>query len=118
MAEFVLQCKDYKEIQHEIAGAAVVAGEFDVVNDVNGFHLAIAAVGDESTLIVQAEKVKCPKQASLAINEGDVVYWDNTAKEIDKTNSNILAGFCVRRAAQADTHVVIDFDGRSAFLKT
>ena len=47
------------------------------------------------------------------INEGELVYWDNTNEVVTTTaGTNPLIGHCIRQAADDDDTVDIDFDGR------
>jgi predicted RecA/RadA family phage recombinase len=113
--EIELRSGNYKEIRVTIAGAAVSKGEFAIYNDICGFYLQDAAIGDDVILIVEAENAKVAKEASLAINAGDAVYFDTTANEADKTDTNHLIGYCREAALAADTHVKIIFDGKAYF---
>lgn len=116
--ELELYSSDYDEIRVVVAGAAVVKGEFDTYNDTNGFYgFAAGAIGAEMALVVKASKVLVKKEAPLVINVGDEVYFDATAREADKTNTNVLIGSCAKAALSADTHVLVNFDGNAAFLK-
>lgn len=107
----------YETLKHTVASAAKVAGDDITLNQAFGFFLVDGAVGDEVAIVVKADTVKAAKQAALAINEGDAVYFDTVANEVDKTNTNTLCGYCVKPALAADTHVYIAFDGFASFLK-
>lgn len=51
---------------------------------------------------------RLPKAAALAIAAGDTLYWDNTAKVLNKTAAgNVVAGFAAKDAQTADTLVEI-----------
>lgn len=74
-------------------------------------QIAIAVTDGVSGDIIAAEtavKVVLPKEAALAIAQGDNVYWDDTAKEIDKTTTNVKAGKCSKAAAAGDSTVEVD----------
>lgn len=45
------------------------------------------------------------KQAALAINQGDAVYWDDAAREVDTTNTNVPIGFAFNAALAGDATV-------------
>lgn len=47
------------------------------------------------------------KLAPLVINLGDKLYWDNTAKVLNKTNTNTFVGYAWQAALSADTTVQI-----------
>lgn len=51
------------------------------------------------------------KTSALAIAAGDLLYWDNTAKEINKTNTNKLVGAAVAAAANPSATVDIRLNG-------
>lgn len=92
------------QIDYTPSGAAVAAGE--VVNLTTMIGVATAAIPDGRQGALAVEGVlEFPKEAALAIAVGDACYWDDTAKEIDKTNTNVAAGKCVRAAADTDTKV-------------
>jgi predicted RecA/RadA family phage recombinase len=108
---------EYKALKDTVAGSAVSAGDYVNVGGVHGFYLVDGAIGDEITVVIEAEMVKAEKQASLAINAGDLVYYDSAADEVDKTDTNVLCGYAVRDALAADTHVYIRWNGLAAHLK-
>jgi predicted RecA/RadA family phage recombinase len=118
MAKFLeLYSADYVDLKDTVAGAAVDAGDYVNVGGVHGFYLVDGAIGDEIAIVIEAPIVKATKEAALAINAGDVVYYDTAADEIDKTDTNVLVGYAVRDALAADTHVFIRWDGLAAQLK-
>lgn len=86
------------------AGADIASGEVVVANDLIGVAVAAIANGKEGALYLEGE-FEVKKEAALAINFGDKVYWDNTAKEADKTNTNKILGYCTKGALAADTVV-------------
>lgn len=51
-----------------------------------------------------------PKEAALAISQGETVYWDNTAKKITKTvGSNKVAGWCWKTVIGSASFVEVKF---------
>ena len=48
-----------------------------------------------------------PKEGSLVIAAGDVVYWDATNNRIDLTTTNVKCGFALNAAVSAATLVDI-----------
>lgn len=67
-----------------------------------------ATVGDSFALRVKGVFSDMPKAAGAAWAEGDVVYWDNTAKNFTKTSaSNTKVGVAVAAALSADTVGVV-----------
>lgn len=88
------------------APEALSSGEVVVVGAIRGVAIAAAASG--ATAQVATEGVfTVAKEAPLVIDEGDLVYWDTTADEADKTNTNEKLGVCVADAASSDTTVQV-----------
>ena len=85
---------------------AVTSGEVVVVGAIVAVALVDIAVGDSGILATE-EIWELAKEAPLVIAQGDIVYWDATAGEIDKTNTNVLAGKAFAAAASADTTVLV-----------
>jgi len=46
-----------------------------------------------------------PKTSALAISEGDTLYWDDTAKELNKTTSGVAVAVAVASAANPSSTV-------------
>ncbi len=86
--------------------AAVVSGEVVVVGTLVGVALGDIAIGVTGELALE-EVWEVAKEAPLVIAQGDVVYWDATAGEIDKTATNVLAGKAFAAAASAATTVLV-----------
>lgn len=52
--------------------------------------------------------LKAPKTSALAITAGDKLYWDDTAKEFNKTSdNNTYAGRAVEDAANPSAYVIM-----------
>lgn len=97
------------KILEYVAGGTVTAGTMSVVNGMLVYNLSGGESGDTIKAIWETHSngLELPKQAALAINVGDEVWWDTGAGEIDKTNTNVNAGWCVRPALAADSVVRI-----------
>lgn len=94
-------------MEYSNAGSAIAAG--DVVAFTWGCGVAsvdIAASTGKGSLAVEGVFL-LKKEASLAIAQGDIVYWDDTANEVDKTNTNNKLGYAHKAALGADTHVEV-----------
>jgi len=87
--------------------AALEATEVLVINGQVTVAVNDSAANADNVFIF-AGPVEFDKEAGLAINAGDVVYWDDTAKEIDKTNTNVKAGICKEAAAAGDATVLVE----------
>ena len=87
--------------------SATVAGTPIVVNG----HVLIpvnAKDADEDNTYVYWGKVQFAKADSLAIDPGEVCYWDADDEEINKDSpGNTPAGICVEAAAEADETVIV-----------
>jgi predicted RecA/RadA family phage recombinase len=64
-----------------------------------------ATAANADNVFVHEGEVEAPKTAPLVISAGDTLYWDNTAKEMNKTNTNTKCGVATEDAASADTVV-------------
>ena len=84
-------------------------GDTDVLNDIVIFYLDDASATIEAGVCHGAKKALFPKTASLVINEGDRVYWNDTTKKVTKTNTDRAIGWCIADALAADTTVLIRF---------
>lgn len=87
-------------------GQAVLVGDILVI--VKGGATA-AEVLDGVTLAVCVEGVfELAKATGAAIDFGDLVYWDDTAKKITATaTNNTKCGYCVEDTASGDTLIKV-----------
>lgn len=93
-----------------ISSGALTAGDMLVLNDMLVYLLSGAtASGQRVKAIYETGQrgLELPKQSGLALSAGDAVYWDDTANEIDATNTNVSFGFCVKDAAAGDATVEV-----------
>lgn len=81
------------------AGCQVGAALFGVAADA----VKSGAAGEFRTTGVFELK----KTSALAISVGDIIYWDNTAKEVNKTNTNLRIGVAVAAAANPSATVLV-----------
>lgn len=87
--------------------AAVVVGEVIVGNGMVLVAVNAAAI-NANNAYVYTGVAEFPKAASLAINEFDRVFYDAANGNITKTaGGNTFCGFCVEKAAGADTVVQV-----------
>ncbi len=86
--------------------AAVVVGEVIVSN--GQVLVAInAAIADADNIYMYRGRVELPKEASLVVAVGDVLYWDATAEVATKTStSNTKLGIAIEASAAPDTSVL------------
>jgi predicted RecA/RadA family phage recombinase len=88
------------------APAAVASGGVVLVGAITGVAVNAAANGAQ-VVIATRGVFSLAKQASLAVAQGDTVYWDNAAAEVDKTNTNRPLGVAVKAAASGDATVMV-----------
>lgn len=67
-----------------------------------------AYAADEVGIYIFRGPVEFDKEAALAVAPGEVVYWDGTANEADKTDTNTKAGICKEASAAAATTVLVE----------
>ena len=95
-----------------IADADYVSGDVVVVGDLIGIVSYDVLTGEEGEMSLTGV-YELPKEAALVIADGDVVYFDTTAKEVDKTNTNEELGVAFAAAAGADSTVRVLLKGGS-----
>lgn len=97
------------EVVCPVGGAT--SGDVVIIGALLGIAKTTAAAGEQ--LAIETQGVfDLAKQAALAINEGDEVYWDTGASECDKTSTNTPIGVCVADAAASATKVKVKLHGR------
>jgi predicted RecA/RadA family phage recombinase len=87
--------------------ADTVAGNVVVYNG-----LVLIAVNDALANVenvwIYAGRVTFPKEADLAVNQGDQIYWDSGNSVITTTaGANTPCGFCQEKAAASDTTITV-----------
>jgi predicted RecA/RadA family phage recombinase len=86
-------------------GTAVIAsGDVVAFPNMIGVSLGLIAIGETGEVAV-CQQWELPKASGLAINQGDQLYWDSTAKALNKTNTGVPAGKAVASAAASDAIV-------------
>lgn len=87
------------------APAAVTSGDGLLIGALFGVAMSTAANGATVEAVVEGI-VDVKKNTSTAIAVGDRIYWDNTAKECNKTaTGNFHVGVAVAAAQASDTTV-------------
>ena len=91
-------------------GSAVVVGQ--VIEQVNLIGIAPRPIAANEAGVLSVEGVfDVVKTASLVVNLGDKIYWDDTANEANKTSaSNMYMGKAVKASAAAETTVRVKLD--------
>lgn len=92
-------------------GSAISSGDLVIV----GKRVGVAKddIANGSTGVVHIEGVfEVPKEASLAVSQGDLLYCDATSGELDKTaTSQTLAGYAYAAELAATTTVKVKLNG-------
>ncbi len=90
---------------------ALTAGQGALVGSIFGVASNPAASGAEVVLTVVGI-FTLPKTSALSISFGDALYWDNTARELNKTSSgNTRVGVAVADAANPSATVLVRLNG-------
>lgn len=96
------------------APANVTSGSGVLVGAIFGVAARGSLSGEDMDLVTQGV-FTLPKVSALAIAIGDKVYWDNTAKLVNKTASgNTLIGAAVSAAANPSGTVDVRLNGAVA----
>jgi predicted RecA/RadA family phage recombinase len=95
-----------------IAPAAVASGDMVKVGQIHGVAVASAANGAEVE-VVTIGVFELPKKPAEAINQGDLVYWDNANTYLTKTSAVglTLVGVATASALAAATTVEARLNG-------
>lgn len=70
------------------------------------FNNVASAEGDIATVSLSGV-FELPKEAPLVINQGDALYFDAAANEVNKTNTDTPIGFAFAAAGSSDTTVQV-----------
>lgn len=94
-------------IDYTNSGAAAISAG-DVVSlttriAIAGTDIAVGATGS----VTVGGVFEIDKTASLAISQGDKVYYSTTTKKITKTDTDVPAGWAIAAAAAADATVLV-----------
>ena len=90
------------------AGGTVTAGTGLLTGQLFGVPENSGASGDLITLRVQGT-VTIAKTASLAVAVGDVLYWDDSAKVVNKTSSGQKeVGYAISATGSGAGEILVD----------
>ena len=95
------------DVLDHVAAAALTSGQPVLIGKRLGIALGDAAIGDTVALQVKGvfEVIKVTANTPA---QGDLLYWDDTAKKLTTTaTSNTLAGYAAEAASGTDTTVNI-----------
>lgn len=92
------------------APADVTSGTGVLVGSLFGIA-AISALSGADVEIKVDGVYELPKTSALAISVGDLLYWDDTNKVVNKTNTNKLVGVAVSAAANPSATVKVRLNG-------
>ena len=90
---------------------ALTSGDGALINSLFGVAAGDADNGAEVDLVTVGV-FELPKTSALAISIGEKLYWDNVAKEVNKTASgNTLIGVAASAAANPSATVNVRLNG-------
>ena len=106
MAQNFIQDGEHLEFTNT-TGGTIASGAPVIVGKIVGVALGTVANGAKG--IMRTEGVfEFPKKAALAINAGDVVFWDFTPGEVTKTDADgQFLGFAVESVGGSATRVKV-----------
>jgi predicted RecA/RadA family phage recombinase len=67
----------------------------------------VASAEGDIAIVATSGVFEVTKEAPLVIGQGDALYFDASAGEVDKTNTNTPIGFAFAAAGSADTVVQV-----------
>lgn len=86
-----------------VSGSAVASGDVVLVGSLVGVAQISAAVGEVCSVALEGVYT-VPKKSTDTFNQGDKLYWDNSAKNVTTTTSgNTFAGFAWIAGGNGDT---------------
>lgn len=89
----------------------VDSGDGALVGSIFGVAAGDASTGEDVDLVTRGV-FELPKTSALAISVGDKLYWDNTAKLVNKTaTDNTLIGVAVSAAVNPSGTVNVRLNG-------
>lgn len=106
--------KNGKTVPYVVASTAAVSGKTRKVGTYIGVNTKDGAVGETVELFVAPEVFELDSETGVAWTQGDVLYWDDTAKVWTKTStSNTKAGraFADKLSASATGYVHLNPPG-------
>jgi predicted RecA/RadA family phage recombinase len=113
MAQNYIECGDVINFQN--AGSAITSGSGVKIGALVGIALVdIAATSGQGNVAIEGV-FKVAKATGAAWAQGDQLYWDDTAKNFNKTSSgNTPAGHAFEPAVTGDTVGYIRLLAKSA----
>ena len=107
----------FAEGQVELIGTSLVGIVVEAAKGATGRAADIAAgvleSADRATIVTQCDDVTILKTSALAIDKGDIVYWDVAEGVVNKTaTSNHAIGIALADAANPTPSVQISFEGK------
>ncbi len=95
-------------VDHTPSGAAIVAGEVVVLVDTVRIAHRDIADGVLGALAQRGGVYLCAKTAGVVFADGDILYWDDTANSLNKTNTNKKFGVARGAALSAATSALAE----------
>lgn len=117
MSETLLKLRspNFKSVKVTAPTAGYTAGQMKKIADMVGVITVTAALGVETALIYDAEKIVVPKATGVSLALGGKVYFDASAAKVTSVSSgNTLCGRALEAAGSSVTEIEIDLDGACA----
>jgi len=114
----ILRCKleDCHVLEGLVAPSpGVSAGDMGLIEATVYAYLSDYATGESCVKIIEAERIVLPKEARVAFDVGDDVFYDNSTATLNATGvGRYWCGKCVEAADADDSTVLVDFSGNDA----
>ncbi len=91
---------------------ALTSGQGALVAELFGVALENSVIATPVTVALSGV-FDVTKQAALVVAQGDALYWDDAARELDTTNTNVPVGFATAAALAGDATVRIMLNNSS-----
>lgn len=106
--------QDGDVITYTNAGAAIASGDTVVIGALIGIaQTDIAASTGVGTVCVEGV-FEVAKTTSLAISQGDRIYWNTSTKKVTKTTSDVYMGVAFEAAGSSDTTCLVSLNENGA----
>jgi len=97
--------QDGSTLDYTNAGSAISAGAVVVIGKLVGIAQNDIAASTGTGVVVLEGVFNVPKNTSLAITQGDQLFWDTTPGEVTKTPTDYPIGTAHESAGSSDTTV-------------
>ena len=98
------------------SGSEITSGTWRLEGETLGMVMQDTPDTEDGVMVteVPASGILIPKNTSTAIDAGEVVYWDSSGGEVNRTDTNPIVGYALEDAAAADAEVRIRLNSVAA----